>query len=278
MNTTASRDPDITTGVFDAMELREALGRLSRVHGPGELHAAILALISPQDSAESFIVWTHETVFSPDASLIRQDVTKLSPELRVPCLEALLARMRQCPKDDRRNLLRATRRLVAVHSPLRPIDRLHWLLMRRKLGDRAPAALPPQARNDLAELSKYMVGRIASVTAYLARIVPDPDGRTGLAWYAHVMSQLDHTGDIPPCKAPDGDGLAHALDEVEALPLMLRPVLMRGWVDAAITTSGRVRLLPMAADALRIAAGLLDSPLPPELARHFVELDWPDTN
>jgi hypothetical protein len=274
VNAAASRDTEITTRVFDALELREALDRLSRVNGPGELHAAILALISPRESAESFIVWTHETVFSPDASLIRQDITKLPDDHRVPVLEVFLDRMRTQPKEDRRGLLQATRRLVAVHSPMRPLDRLHWLLMRRKLGDRPPIPLPPQSHNDLAELSKYMIGRIASVTAYLARMVPGPDARAGLPWYTHVMSQLDHSGHVPPCKAPDGDGLAHALDEVESLPLMLRPVLMRGWADAAISTSGRVRLMPMAADALRIVADLLDSPLPPELARHFTELDW----
>lgn len=274
MNASAAHDPDVSTRGFAAMELRETLGRLSRLNGPGELHAAILALISPADSAESFIVWTHETEFVSDASLIRQDITRLPEEMRLPCLEGLLDRMRKCPKDDRRELLRAMRRLVAVHSPLRPIDRLHWLLMRRKLGDRPPMPLPPKAGNDLAELSRYMVGRIASVTAYLARMVPGPDAPAGLAWYSHVISELDHSGEMPPCKAPDGDGLAHALDEVESLPLMLRPVLMRGWVDAAIAESGRARLLPMAADALRIVADLLDSPLPPELARHFTEVDW----
>lgn len=256
------------------MELRESLDRLSRVNGPGELHAAILALISPPDNTKSFIVWTHETVFSPDASLIRQDVTRLPDDHRVPVLEVFLNRMRTQSKEDRRELLKATRRLVAVHSPLRPLDRLHWLLMRRKLAEPLPAPLPPQSDNDLAELSKYMIERIASVTAYLARIVPGPDARSGLPWYSYVMSQLDHSGDVLPCKVPDGDGLAHALDEVETLPLMLRPVLMRGWADAAVTTSGRVRLMPMAADALRIVANLLDSPLPPELARHFTELDW----
>jgi len=274
VNAAAAHGPDISTRGFEAMELRETMSRLSRLHGPAELHAAILALISPADSAPSFIQWTHETAFVSDASLIRQDVTRLPDELRLPCLEALLDRMRLCPKDDRRELLRAMRRLVAVHTPLRPIDRLHWLLMRRKLGDRPPVPLPPKAGNDLAELSRYMVGRIASVTAYLARIVPGPDARAGLAWYAHVMVELAHSGDVPPCKAPDGDGLAHALDEVETLPLMLRPVLMRGWVDAAIAESGRARLLPMAADGLRIVADLLDSPLPPELARHFTEVDW----
>jgi len=104
--------------------------------------------------------------------------------------------------------------------------------------------------------------------------VPGPDPTAGPAWYATVMSQLDPKSDVPPYKIPDGDGLAHALDEVEALPWMLRPVLVRGWVEAALATSGRARLYPVAADALRLAAGLLDSPMPPELARHFIEVDW----
>lgn len=265
------------TLAFDAMQEREALARLSRVHGPNELHAAILALISPPDSVPSFLAWTRETVSCIDASLLRQDVTRLSEGARLPCLEALLARMRLCTKENRRDLLRSTRRVMAAHSLLRSLDRLHWLSMRRQLGERMPFPLPPQAHNDLAELSRHMIGRVASVTAYLARMVPGPDPQAGPMWYAAVMSQLDQTGDVPPCKAPDGDGLAHALDEVESLPLMLRPVLMRGWVDAALATSGRARLYPMASDALRLAAGLLDSPMPPDLARHFAELDWGPT-
>jgi hypothetical protein len=266
-----------TTAAFDAMQEREALARLSRVQGPSELQDTILALISPKDSVPSFVAWSHETSESPGAALLRQEVMKLSDGARLPCLEAMLARMRLMPKEDRRDLLRSTRRVVAAHSPMRPLDRLHWLIMRRKLGDRPPVPLPPRASNDLAELSRHMIGRVGSVTAYLARMVPGPDDDAGMAWQASVMSQLDPSGDVPPCKVPDGDQLAHALDEVEALPWMLRPVLVRGWVDAALATSGRARLYPIAADALRLAAGLLDSPLPPELARHFVEVDWGPT-
>jgi len=262
------------TPAFDAMQEREALARLSRVHGPGELHAAILALISPPDSVPSFLAWTNETMSCSHASVLRQDVMRLSEGVRLPCLEALLARMCVCPKEIRRDLLRSTRRVVAVHSPLRPLDRLHWLSMRRMLGERMPIPLPPQACNDFAELSRYMIGRVASVTAYLARMVPGPDSQAGLVWFEAVMSQLDPAGEVPPCKAPDGDGLAHALDEVQTLPMMLRPVLMRGWVDAALATSGRARLYPMASDALRMVACLLDSPMPPDLARHFAEVDW----
>ena len=73
---------------------------------------------------------------------------------------------------------------------------------------------------------------------------------------------------------PDGDALAHALLEVQTLPWMLRPVLVRAWVDAAGQIGPRVGLSPAAADALRLVASLLDSPLPPELARRYASLNW----
>lgn len=253
---------------------REALARMSRVHGPAELHAAILALVTPVDSVDSFVAWTTETQASATAAVLRGDVTLLTDATRLPCLEALLARMHGMPKAQRRALLESTRRVVAAFSPLRPIDRLHWLLMRRKLGERAPVAALPEAHNDLRELPLTMVDRIASVAAYLSRIVPGPDRAAGLAWYAAAMAHLIEPAHVPPCVPPDGDGLAHSLLEVETLPWMLRPVLLRAWVDAALATGQRARLRPEAADALRLVAGLLDSPLPPELARHYSELDW----
>jgi hypothetical protein len=254
---------------------RDALARLSRVQGPGQLRATILALIAPADNAASFVCWTEETQDAATAAVLREDVMQLTDAARLPCLEAMLQRMRACSKDDRRRLLESTRRVMAAFSPLRPIDRLHWLAMRRRLGERPPVAALPEAHNDLHKLPGMMVMRIAGVVAYLARMVPGPDDKAGqAAWYAAAMRAVIEAENVPPRAAPDGDGLAHALLEVEALPWMLRPVLLRAWVDAALATSQRARLRPMAADALRLVAGLLDSPLPPKLARHYVVLDW----
>lgn len=253
---------------------REALARLSRVQGPHELHAAILALITPVDSVASFVAWTSETQHAANAAVLRQDVTALSDASRLPCLEALLDRMRTQSKEDRRTLLVSTRRVVAAFSPLRPIDRLHWLLMRRQLGEKPPVAALPEEHNDLASLPGMTLMRIASVAAYLARTVPGADPAAGRAWYAATMATMMDADCVPACMPPDGDALARALLDVEALPWMLRPVLLRTWVNAALGTSQRARLWPTAADALRIVARLLDSPLPPELARHYIELDW----
>lgn len=253
---------------------REALSRLSRVQGPAELHAAILALITPVDSVPSFVAWTTETQDTPTAAVLRQDVTALTDAARLPCLEALLDRMRTQSKADRRTLLESTRRVVAAFSPLRPIDRLHWLLMRRRLGEKPPVAALPEGHNDLAGLPGMTIMRIASVAAYLARMVPGADPVAGLRWYLATMCAIVPAESVPPWTPPDGDALARALIDVEALPWMLRPVLLRSWVDAALGTSQRARLWPTAADALRMVAVLLDSPLPPELARHYIELDW----
>ncbi|HJV59791.1 MAG TPA: hypothetical protein VJ743_02540 [Albitalea sp.] len=258
--------------VPDPVDERDALARLARVRGPTELQATILALITPADSVPSFVAWTAETRSCANAAVLREDVTRLSDATRLPCLEIMLDRMRGFSKDERRSLLESTRRVVAAITPLRPLDRLHWLLMRRKLGEKAPVAQLPDAHNRLDTLPPMMIVRIAGVAAYVARMVPGP--AEGAMWYQLAMSPVVSPERMPPCHAPDGDGLARALIEVEALPWMLRPVLLRAWVDAAFTTGQRARLRPMAADALRLVADLLESPLPPELARHYSELDW----
>ena len=252
----------------------EALARLSRVHGPGELHAAVLALVAEPRDGASLAAWNAETQDVSPAAALLGDVLQLSDGARLPCLEVLLARMRLLPKAQRRALLQATRRLMAARSPLPPLDRLHWLMMRRRLGDQPPAAASPESHNDLAQLPAASLLQVARVTAYLSRMVPGRDAAAALAWYAQAMGRFVPREMVPPCHPPDGDGLVHALDEVESLPWMLRPVLVRAWVEAAIATSQRARLPAGAADALRLAADLLDSPLPPELARHYIELEW----
>ena len=261
---------------------RDALARLSRTHGPAGLSAAVLSLIvqwhtgAPASSALR-AAWLVETRDTPSAEALDADVALLSTASRLPCLEAMLQRVRLGSKDDRRSLLQATRRVMAARSPTPPIDRLLWLAMRRRLGERPPHADSPAARNELTDLPTPMREQIAVVTAHLSRLVPGTEsgvGGDGAAWYAAVMARL--MPELPSAVPawPDGDALAHALLEVQTLPWMLRPVLMRAWVDAAGHVGPRVGLSPTAADALRLVAGLLDSPLPPELARRYLSLGW----
>jgi hypothetical protein len=105
-------------------------------------------------------------------------------------------------------------------------------------------------------------------------VVPSADRDDGRLWYGAVMARLMDPRGVPPCQPPDGDALARSLLDVEALPSRLRSVLLRTWVDVALTISQRARLRPDAADALRLLSGLLDSPVPLELARHYREVEW----
>ena len=148
------------------------------------------------------------------------------------------------------------------------------------------------AQADLSRLPQSDVLAVARYSAFLSRMVPvdvpvevpaevpadEPaagllaeatDAPAGAAWYATVMARSERHTPIPPCEPPDTDGLVHALQELQALAWMQRPVLARDWVTAALKHSPRGRLTDPAADALRLSCALLDSPLPPELERHF---------
>jgi len=146
--------------------------------------------------------------------------------------------------------------------------------MRRRLGDRPLPALAPAVNNEMTRLPLEMREQVAAVTGYLARIVPDGGPAAGAAWRDAVLARFMPQDDEVARVTPDADGLVHACAEIAAMPWMLRPVLMRAWVDCAVLLSERGRLSRPTADALRMMAALLDSPLPPALARCYLELGW----
>jgi Zn-dependent protease with chaperone function len=251
---------------FSAQDEREAVERLSRLNGPGELRAAILALLATPGSRRERRAWQEETAGLSTAREVRDDVKKLGPATRLPWLGLLLARAAKAPLPDRQHLMAAARRVMAADGQIRPIDRLHLLLMRQRLGEAPPVVPSGGSFHDIADTSLHTRREIARLTAFLARLVPD-----GEAWYQSVMLPWLHGEALPPCEAPDADGLVHALQEVQTLPWMLKPVLVRHWTEAALRHKPPGPLADEACDALRLAAVLLDSPLPPELARHYVE-------
>lgn len=249
-----------------ADEEREAIERLSRMNGPGELRAAILALLLTPGSQRERRAWQEETRGLSTARAVHAEVRKLGPALRLPWLELLLGRAARAPLLDRQTLMASARRVMSADGQVRPIDRLLLLLLRQRLGEAPP--VPPAAAtvHDLGDASLHTRREVARLTAFLARLVPDGD-----AWYASVMHPWLPGEALPPCTAPDADGLVHALQEVQTLPWMVKPVLVRAWTDAALRHGPPGPLPAETADALRLAATLLDSPLPPELARHYVE-------
>jgi hypothetical protein len=260
--------------VPSAQDERDAADRLSRVHGVGELHAVLLALLLPPGSQRALRAWRLEASATPALEALRAHAANLSGAARLPWFERLLARMAAHPLPARQQLLQSTRRVMGARGTARPLDRLHWLAMRRGLGEAAPPAPRPEAHVEGAEWLESDVLAVAAVTAFLSRMVPGAvaDSDDGRAWYDAVMSTWLPFADIPAWQPPDAETMVEALARVQTLSWVQRPVIVRHWVTAAVSRSRGLRLGDLSADALRLTCGLLDSPLPPELAHHYVTL------
>lgn len=246
-------------------------GRLAYVNGPRELHAALLALLLPASPPEAAIAaWQTETEAIIGATMLREEIGALASANRLPVYEQLLARMAGQPLAARQALVEAARRLMRAGGVVRPLDRLHWLLMRLRLGERAYYGERRAEVPDFAGLPESDVHAVARYSAFLSRMVPGtdaPDAADG--WYGTVMATWQPRSIVPARLAPDADALVHSLQELQALGWSVRPVLVRAWVVAALQHSRQGRLADGAADALYLSARLLDAPLPPELARHY---------
>lgn len=266
--------------------------RLRQANGPAELRCALLALLLPKGSHRAMASWLREIESTPYSMQLHAEATALPGAARMPWFELLLVRMAGQPRAERQALLESARRVMAARGAVQPIDTLHYLAMRRGLAkkSRAPStggggvgfSLPPESE----------VRAIARYSAFLSRLIPagSADGSAGAEWYASVMQRWGRRVDIPQqLPLPDTDGVVNALHQVAALPMMQRPVLVRDWVSAALrhsapqgggaSSNGNGNSLragsglsDLSADALRLSAILLDTPLPPELARHYIEL------
>ena len=87
----------------------------------------------------------------PDAEALRDHAANLSGAARLPWFERLLARMAEQPLESRHELLQASRRVMGARGVARPIDRLHWLAMRRAFGDVTRLSARPEAHADAPE-------------------------------------------------------------------------------------------------------------------------------
>jgi hypothetical protein len=253
---------------------RDAADRLSRIHGAGELQAVLLALLMAPGSKRALRAWQQESAAFPGADALRRHAACLSGAARLPWFELLLARMATQPLAARQDLLQATRRVMGARGVARPIDRLHWLTMRRGLGEVGPLAARPESHGEAPVWLESDVLCVAAYTAFLSRMVPGEtvDGPEGRAWYDIVMATWLPFAEIPACQPPKAEAMVEALAKMQTLSWMQRPVIVRNWVTTAISRSRGLRLCDLSADALRLTCGLLDSPLPPELARHYITL------
>lgn len=258
----------------------EALQALGRLMGPGELAAQVLALVARPGSSREKQAWREETAHVANAKVVLTLVRKLTRATRGPALDRAVRAFAHQPPDLRRKLLAGVRRVMSGDGQVRPLDRLRWLTLHHQLGE-APAHA---ALGDLKALQGGAVSKlvdpqrahIAAFTAFLARVVPVTEkgvrvGAAGAQWYQTVLERWWEAGSVPPCQVPDPDELARALWGVQELSWMLHPVLIRTWVDEAVRASPGRRLRDKAAEALRLTCTLLNTPMPPVLAKSFVE-------
>ncbi len=267
--------PDSDLGPHEPEAGPASTQRLGRIHGPGELRCALLALLLPKGSRKALAAWQAETRTTPYAMQLRSEAMALNAAARLPWFEHLLARMASHPLAERQALLESTRRVVSARGSVQPLDTLHFLVMRRRLGERAPIAAAAGSAAAFSELPESDVYAIARYTAFLSRLVPaaSADGAAGAAWFASVMKRWKFRVDSPPqLPLPDTDAVVQALHQVASLPMMQRPVLLRDWVSAALKHSAPAGLTDVSADALRLCGTLLESPLPPDLARHYIDV------
>lgn len=235
----------------------------------------LLALLLAPGNAAEQRVWAEAGAGVPGAPRFRDAVARLTPALRLPVFEAMLVRSRSAPAAERTQLVEWARRLMAADGHVGPLDRLHWLLMRHRLGDAPAAASRP---GDASALGPQAAADFARFSAGLARCVPvaAADGAiapAGRAWFERALAPwaavlATQGGAAACCQVPEPEALWQALRALQAQSWMLRPVLVRAWTDA-LDPPGVGALDAAACDALCIATRLLDVPLPPPLAARY---------
>ena len=264
---------------------RDALDRLQRLSGPTEQRLAVLALMMDPTNARELKLWCQQAEGLPHAARILNDVNALRPERRVPAFERLTAQMANDPVAQRRTVVEAGRDLLRADGRVSPRDRLWWLCLRHRLHEgrrEAPALRPVTGQGqDPSEWPTEARQAVALLSAYLARMLPEPEHRPGNAatsppqraaaaeaWLHGVGQRIGMPGlpDVPP---PDADGLMLAVTTVQELSWMVRPLLVKAWVEEAVNHSPNGLLGHATADALRLVAGLIDAPLPPMLSAHY---------
>lgn len=259
-------------------EHRAIRQRLSQLQGPGELRAALLALVRTPGSGRELQAWREHSQGIGSAEAIGNDIRALGAEARLPWFELLADRLKRHSAAERHGLVEAARKVMAADGKVRPQDRLLWLALRHRLGEGGVPNVSGSSDNDLTQVSAEQAQAIASFTAYLARLVPQPCdemgvGLAGQRWYAGVIKRCLAPDRRPPCNPPDADAMLRALRQLQELPWMLRPLLARSWVEVAVLAGASARLHDTAADALRLSCRLLESPMPPALVGRYIELD-----
>lgn len=262
--------------------VREALSRLHGRVGPTEHRLITLALMMNVHNERERALWQFMAEGVHDAQRILDDVALLPPNRRVPEFERQTALIAREPIEQRRALVESARDLLRADGRVSPRERLWWLALRHRVSDRANRQVymrPTTGQgHELHQLDAAGLACVIPLTRYLARFIPVEEGPQGwaapsLAWFKGVLNRCGKTLDTQPAPRPDADALVHALAGVQELSWMMRPLLLKAWVEEAVNHSEHGVLSDDTADALRLAAGLIDAPLPPMLEAHYPKAD-----
>ncbi len=249
----------------DAERERDALRRIDRWYGIGEWQAAMLALsIDPQarDAAARWRGYEAATADLHVANAVREEVQVLRPGARRQVMEKLLDRLRQSPplhKQRLRHEWAQRRSHPALAGVELAADQWRALVIQHFF---APGPTAP-ARGTLATHAD----EVRAATRCMARVLTN-DNTARHPWLVDALAALEAMG-LPPRRSPGG-GLApptvptsqHELIaalRVRQLSVMQRPLLLRAWVDAALSRA--LLSQPGRGDSLHLACLALGVPV-----------------
>jgi truncated hemoglobin YjbI len=260
--------------------LREPLMRLAALSEPADQQAAVLALLAAPGSRREREAWEHYAGEARHPQRLYADVMALTPVHRLPWLEHFARALAHGPVPARHDLIGAARRVMTADGLVTRLDQLRWVALRHLLAGSAVSP-PAAAQGELAELDNGQARCICVYAAFLSHLVPAPEltlDLTGFespsqSWYDTVTAPWHGHFELPAREGHDIDASLRALRVLQSLPWLQRPVLVRGWFDAARALTEGSTLHTDAADALRLSCVLLDSPVPPELGQQYIEVE-----
>ena len=258
--------------------------RLRALDDPLSWRAAVLALMVTPGSALEREAWlglvTTQLPPQREARILFDDISQLWVSQRLPWFEHFARRLAPGPVAQRHELIGAARRLLTADGVVSSMDQLRWIALRHLLAGSAVAP-PAAAHTEFETLDRQQVHAICVFCGFLSTLVPTPEinfdptgyGSVSQNWYDSVTAPwIDHA-DVPARQGYDIDAALRALRELQAMPWLLRPMLVRSWFDGARALTDGPMLHPGAADALRLSCVLLDSPVPPELADQYIDVE-----
>ncbi len=256
--------------------------RLFALGEPASWRAAVLALMVVPGGAVERQAWRAlvAALPAPHSAQLFDDLSQLWPSQRLPWFEHFARRFALLPVTQRHEMVGAARSLLTADGVVSSMDQLRWIALRHLLAGSAVAP-PAAAATEFETLDRQQVHAICVYCGFLSTLVPateihfDPTGYGSVSqdWYDHVTAPwIDHA-DVPARQGYDIDAALRALRELQAMPWLLRPMLVRSWFDAARALTDGPQLHADAADALRLSCVLLDSPMPPELADQYIGVE-----